>query len=480
MTNGASTPEEKGTSAGKRRPAGPLVVAASVVALSLVLPVGGELTRQGLVSLGILVVAVVLWVTEVVNPNVTALAILGLLPALGALTYAETFEGFGNPMLWRLVGILTITIGLSKSGLDRRMAWHALKLARGNVYAMLLTMVVLAQILVFVIPVPQGRTSLLAATYLGILQGLNIRPPSNIGRIVFIGIPALTVITSASLITGASVEIYAVGLFSTLLGHNWSYVSWMTTNLPLTFGICFLMLGVLILLFPPERRRIDGSGEMAERELTKLGPVGAAEKKMVAVFAILSVMWFGGISELIPAELLMATVLFLPGIALLKWSDAQKDVPWGTLVLYGSSLALAMALQQNKVVDWVAHGVLAVIGRPEPVWAAVMIFVLGVLVRLGMTNMTGVVATLFPLTVALAPAIGINPVWLGMVCVISSGMAGFFPSQSVSSILTYGFGYYSTADMTRSGMVMALATLAALLAAALFYWPLVGMPVALP
>jgi solute carrier family 13 (sodium-dependent dicarboxylate transporter), member 2/3/5 len=477
--NGGKT-KGKGKSKDARQQYIVLGIGVCVVLAGLFLPVGGGLTRPGLVSLSGLVLAVLFWSTEAVNANVTALIVLAMLPALGALSYQEAFAGFGNPMIWRLVGIMIITIGLSKSGLDRRMAFHALKLARGNVYAMLVLMLVTSQILVFFVPVPQARTSLLATTYLGILTGLNIRAPSNIGKIVFIGIPVFTVLTSASLITGASVEVYAVGLFSTLLNHNFSYVSWMVANLPVTFAACFVILPALIWLYPPETKRIEGADALVSRELAAMGPLNLNEKKMLAVFAILSVMWFGGISESIPAEVLMATTLFLPGIAIIKWADAQDGVPWGTVILFGSSLALAMALQQNKVIQWVADGVMSQVGAPPPVVTLLLIFLLAGVIRLGMTNMTGVVATLFPLSVAMAPSMGLNPVWLGMVCVIGSSMGFFYPSQNASCLLTYAFGYYSSRDMAKAGLISFLLTAVVLAVLAQFYWPLVGIPVQLP
>lgn len=475
--NGIVVEGRQGRPKDARKAYAALALAGAIVLAGILLPESAQLTREGLVSVSVLAVAVLLWVTEAVNANVTALLILALLPTLGALSYVDTFSGLGNRMIWRLVGVMIVTIGLNKSGLDRRMALHALRLARGNVYAMLLLMVVLAQVLVFLVPVPQARTSLLATTYLGILQGLRIRPPSNIGKIIFIGIPAFTVLTSAATITGASVEVYAVGLFSTLLGYDFTYLSWMLANLPVTFLACFLILPGLILLFPPETRHIEGADALASTELGRMGSLNAAERKMLAVFTILAVMWFSNAAEAIPAELLMAAVLFLPGVKLITWSDAQLDVPWGTVILFGSSLALATALQANGVIEWAAETSLAMIGTPVPLAAAIMIFVLATIVRLGMTNMTGVVAALFPLTVAMAPAMNVNPVWLGLVCVLASAMGVFFPSQNASYLLTYAFDYYSTSDMAKAGLVIFAVFLVTVLVLGMFYWPLVGIPI---
>ncbi len=444
----------------------------------LVLPVGGGLTRTGLISLSILALAIFLWASETVHSTVTALVVLVLLPSLGALSYADSFVGLGQFTIWRLVGILILTMGLSRSGLDKRLALGVLKLARGNVYAMFVLMVVSAQLLVFILPVPTARASLLAATYFGILQGLQIKPPSNIGKVIFLGISVTTLLTSASLITGASVEIYAVGLFSTLLNYHFSYVSWMLANLPITFLACFVILIVLIRLFPPEKTHIEGADALVARELAQLGPLKTAEKKMLALFAALMVMWFTGISDQLPAEVMIATLLFIPGINLLTWSEAQKDGPWGIVILYGSSLSLALALQQNQVVNWAADLILPRVGIPSPPAAALLVVLLVTLVRLGMTNMTGVVVTLFPLVTTLAASTGLNPVWLGMICVISSGTGFMFPSQSATNLVTYSFGYYSIKEMAWAGIWVLVVIAVIMIALAMFYWPLVGLTIA--
>ncbi len=466
-----------GKSGGRAHPYVVPLVGLAILASGLLLPASEGLSRGGLVSLAVLALAVLFWSTEAVNATVTALMVLALLPTLGALTYADAFAGLGQHILWRLVGILTITLGLTKSGLDRRFATALLRLARGNVNAMLVILVVSSEVLVFLVPTPPARAGLLATTYLGILHGLGIRPPSNLGKVIMLGIPIFAVITSASLITGASVEVYSVGLFSTLLHHDFTYISWMLVNLPVTFLICFAMLPVLMRLFPPEMGRIEGAQALIERELRQMGALNVAEKKMIVLFVVMLALWFSGISEVLPAELMLATVLFLPGVEILNWNEAQTKVPWGIVVLYGASLSLAVALQQNGVVTWATQIFLRQIGSPEAPVMALLVIALATVVRLGMTNMTGVVATLFPLTVSLAASMGLNPVWLGMICVIASSMGFFFPSQNICSLITYEFGYYNLKEMVWAGAWTLLVATVGLVLMAMFYWPLVGVPV---
>ena len=41
-------------------------------------------------------------------------------------------------------------------------------------------------------------------------------------------------------------------------------------------------------------------------------------------------------------------LLFLPGLGILTWKDAQSRIPWGTVVLFGIGISLGTALLQTK------------------------------------------------------------------------------------------------------------------------------------
>ena len=454
-----------------------LTVGALIILAGLLVPVSGGLTRQGLMTLSILLLAICFWSTEVVDSTVTAIIVLVLLPTLGILSYPDTFASLGQHIIWRLVGILIITAALSKSGLDKRISIGMMKLAGGRVYLMLLLMVISAQVLVFIIPAPQARAGLLAAIYLSILRGMGINPPSNLGRIIFLGVPITCVITSAATITGASVQAYAFGLFTSLLHYNFSYTSWMVLNLPMTFVASLLTLLGLIILFPPEIKHLGKADALLSKQLAELGPLNIEEKKILILFGLLMVMWLTNISESMPAELLVAALLFLPGINLLTWKEAEGAVPWSIVILYGASLSLALALQQTKVVAWAVQEVMKYWGSPTPLWAALLVITITVVVRLGMINMTGVVATVFPLVTSLAAVTGLNPVWLGMICVAASSIGFFYPSQNGSILITLGYGYYNGKDMAKAGTMVFVIMTATIAVFALVYWPLVGVKV---
>ena len=44
-------------------------------------------------------------------------------------------------------------------------------------------------------------------------------------------------------------------------------------------------------------------------------------------------------------------LMFLPGIGIMTWKEAQPRIPWGTIVLFGIGISLGTALLQTKGAD---------------------------------------------------------------------------------------------------------------------------------
>ncbi|ATW27175.1 SLC13 family permease [Candidatus Formimonas warabiya] len=454
----------------------PMMFGLAVILVSTLLPPMGGITPQGWKALGILIFAIVFWASEVVEPAVTGVAILVLLPMLGILAYDETFLGMGTVMIWRLVGIFMVTEAIQKVGLDKRIAYKVLLLARGNVKKSLFLIVMLSYFFVFVVPGALSRTLLLATISLGILKAVDIHPPSNVGKFLFIAIPVIGLISSSSVIVGASVEVYAVTLFDALLGVKWTYFPWMIVNMPIGLITTVIVYFLLLRLFPPEIAELPGGKAFIEQELKQLGVMGRQEKLVLVLFIFLLFLWFADLSEKFPAELFMALVLFFPGLKVLEWKKSVKMVNWDIIILFGASTALAVGLQKSNVVAWMAEAALQGLGNLGPVGLALAVAVLTALIRLGMSSMTATVATLLPLVIIIANKLGINPTWLGMVCVVSSSMAFFIPSQSPNTLVTYAYGYYSARDLLRAALWLAPVYIFVSIALAYWYWPLVNLP----
>ena len=73
-------------------------------------------TPHALITLSVLGLAVVLFITGALAPELTGLLSLGLLLACGVLSPQEALVGFGSPALITLLGLFPVSAALFKSG----------------------------------------------------------------------------------------------------------------------------------------------------------------------------------------------------------------------------------------------------------------------------------------------------------------------------------------------------------------------------
>ncbi|MBS3773070.1 MAG: anion permease, partial [Candidatus Thermoplasmatota archaeon] len=80
----------------------------AVVALAAVLPTPAGLTHEGQVMLGILAMAVILWITTPIPIAVTALLVMIMQPLLDVMPAVDVFHSFGNEAVFFLIGAFVL------------------------------------------------------------------------------------------------------------------------------------------------------------------------------------------------------------------------------------------------------------------------------------------------------------------------------------------------------------------------------------
>ena len=116
-------------------------------------------------------------------------------------------------------------------------------------------------------------------------------------------------------------------------------------------GLCMLLVMPLVLyfLFPPEVKMTPNAKELAQSELTKLGPMKTPEFITLGVLALMLIMWAGVPAWLFgPAFDLNATTTAWVGLSLLlvtgvlAWEDILKaKSAWDTLIWFAALVMMA-------------------------------------------------------------------------------------------------------------------------------------------
>ena len=215
---------------------------------------------------------------------------------------------------------------------------------------------------------------------------------------------------------------------------------------------------ILLKVFPPEIDRLPLADNEIDRKLRDLGPASPVEIKTLAIFAVTIALWLttpllaylshGVINPPIQAvALLGGLLLFLPGIAVLSWKQAQRDVDWGGVLLIVAGLSLGLMLYETGAARWIARVLLGNIGVVPPV-VQPLVVVLGVaMLHLLFSSNTVTGSIIMPILIALAQDLGIDPWALAFILV----------TESPTNVIPYAAGYFSIRDMAKVGVLMTLA-----------------------
>ena len=115
---------------------------------------------------------------------------------------------------------------------------------------------------------------------------------------------------------------------------------------------------------------IGGGGRDAIRKsLAELGPMKGSEMKLLAISLTLLAFWAteGVLHRLDTSTTTVTAValMFLPGLRIMTWKEAQPKIPWGTVVLFGIGISLVAAGAALTMLVHVTLG-LSVLGLSLP------------------------------------------------------------------------------------------------------------------
>ncbi|MCA8909270.1 MAG: SLC13 family permease [Rhodospirillaceae bacterium] len=157
-------------------------------------------------------------------------------------------------------------------------------------------------------------------------------------------------------------------------------------------------------------------------------------------------------TELLPisvAAILGAVVMLAVGCLNLR--QAIRALDRTVVLLVGATLALGAAMEETGAAGAVAHGLVGLMGRPDPVWGMVMMFGLVALTTNLISN--NACAVLFtPIGVNMATDLGIDPLIMAITVLLAANCSFATPIGYQTNLLVMGPGHYRFADFIRGGL----------------------------
>jgi di/tricarboxylate transporter len=180
---------------------------------------------------------------------------------------------------------------------------------------------------------------------------------------------------------------------------------------------------------------------------------------------------FLGSVSLVPlpaAMLLGALLVFLTGC--ITPDDAYRQVDWKILILIGSMLGLGVAMQFTGASEFLAKGLIELVGTWNPLWLLTGFFALTVLLTQPMSNQAAA-AVVIPVALQTATQLGLNPRTFAMMIAVAASTSYLTPLEP-ACLMVYGPGRYRFMDFVKVGGLLTVIIYLLAIVLTPLLWPL--------
>ena len=474
-----------------------LALGIAALVLVLALPLADTLPPAGHRMLAILAFAVVVWISEAVSYEASAIIITSLMAFLigTAPTVADpskldgtlaamsmALAGFSNPALALVTGALFLAAAMTHTGLDRRIALYTLSHIGTSTRRILLGAIAVTVLLSLVVPSATARSACVVPIMMGVVAAFGVERRSNIAAGIMIVVAQGTSIWNVGIQTAAAQNLLTVGFMDKMLGGRVSWIDWLIAGAPWAVLMSAVLYFTVLWMLPPESKDIPGGREAVENELAALGKMPGAQKRLLGVAIALLLAWSteGKLHSFDTTSTTYAglVLLLLPRWGVMTWKDVQSRIPWGTVIVFGVGISLGTALLTTQAGQWLAAEVIARTGLsalgPLGVLAVLSAFL--ILIHLGFASATALTSALLPILISVLAVLpgDFNRLGLTMMLGFAVSFGFILPVNAPQNMVCLGTDTFDARQFAKVGLVVTVAGYALMLLFGATYWRWLG------
>lgn len=478
-----------------------------------------------------------LWVSQIVPLAATSLLPLVLFPLLGIQSAKEVSRAFISDMQFLFVGGFTIALGLERWNVHRRIALHIVNRIGVQPRQLVLGMMVATAALSMWIS-NTATTLMMVPIALALLKTIDkahaaadseLKPllSAQLAVPMLLGIAYAASLGGMTTIVGTPTNLAAVGIYEEQLpdAPKLSVAQWMMAAIPV--GVIYMGIVWLVLTWRLKREP-SGEGPLRNeltRRLKSLGPISAAEVRMLGVFATVAVLWvlrrplqfgdrtllwgwsswldswfdmLGRSAEFVSpvkvedfatdstvAVALAVLLFFIPSgtrdqsgrrVPLMDWETAVK-LPWEIILLFGGGLALAGGFSDDvtSLASWLGQALQGPL-QGQPTWLVIAVICFTMTFLTEVTSNVATISTVLPSLLIISEQLGTDARLLLIPATLATSCAFMLPIATAPNAIVFGSGRITAGQMARHGVALNLVGVPLLTAAACWYiGPLFGI-----
>jgi solute carrier family 13 (sodium-dependent dicarboxylate transporter), member 2/3/5 len=304
--------------------------------------------------------------------------------------------------------------------------------------------------------------------------------PTRFGKGLFIGMAFVAGAGSIMTLLGAARGAVAIGFFVDMTGRTISFLELSYYLAPVGALMTLLLWGYFMLVYPPEKKRIEGLRTRARSLYARLGPI--TQREVTALVIVLVTVALLSLRSVVPAlhpldktaVIMAATVLFfvLKTVSL----DDLEGTSWNIVLLFGGAMSLGFCLWHTGAAKWLALWWLGLFENAP--W---YLFVLGIAAFvLVMTNLimnVAAIAITLPVALVMAPYVGVAPEVVFFSSLATAGMPFLLLVGAAPNAIAYNSRMFTAREFFFAGVPPSILLLLLLGLFVHVIWPAMGMPV---
>ena len=399
-------------------------------------PIPG-LSYQATAVLGILIMAIVWWITGVLPEFVTAVVMAVLFVVVAGIPVGATFSTFASSTWWLLLSAFTLGVGMKTSGLMKRIALAIVRKFPRTFRCQVIAQLVTGTVLGPLIPSLAVKGAMLAPLAMNIGDELGYKRQGKRATGLFAAM-LVGIRTVAPTIVSASITGYA--LMATLpadVQEQFNMASWFVAALLWLVVVLVLNYFLIMGIYGRGEKAASGSetvGAPGNAQSLKqssrggtdlsdnqpipdgLGPLSVVEKRMLAIILVTVVLWatepFHHVSAMAVG---LAALVAMFVLKVIDVPAFKSGVNWTSLLFIGIALGLGSVFAEAGLNDWV----MSTCGPAFQALAGnLYVLVLGigvitVVLRFLIVSEVAYLNLLMAFLVPMAASVGVNPWVLG-------------------------------------------------------------------
>ncbi len=441
-----------------------LVVGLAAAAILLLLPDASGLPPEGRRMAAVFALAIILWVTEAIPVAVTALLAIILQPLFRVGDLRSAFNAFVSPVFFFVLAMFCLAVAFTNTGLATRFAASLMRWAGTDARRVVVALMVgTAATSTIMSDVP--ACAIFMTIGLGILSRTGVTPgASSFGKAVMVGIPIAAFIGGVATPAGSSVNILGLHFIEEYGQVRVPFVQWMMIGVPMVLVLIPVACWTVLRVFPPEFATVGpelatGGIDSDDRSRHTTDRMTVPELKTVWLLIVMVVLWVLGswipILDVALVALAGAIAMFLPGVNLLTWKEAERGISWDTLVMIGGVTSLGAASVETGLAGWLVNVLLGGMESWSIVGILAAISAFTVVIHLALPIGPVVNAVVIPPIALLAISNGANPALYALPVAFTASCAFLLPLDAVS-LITFSKGYYRMTDMLLPGTIVSV------------------------